>query len=309
MPAAIVAAVGNRQAQLNTYAAPMPEPSKAVLITGCSSGIGRATAVRLQSSGFSVYASARRLESIAELSDAGCHTLALDVTDEHSMRAAVGAVEQAEGAIGVLINNAGYSQSGAIETVPLEAVRRQFETNVFGLVRLTQLVLPRMRAQRWGKIVNVGSMGGRLSFPGGGHYHATKYALEAISDALRFELRGFGIDVILLEPGLITTEFGEAAAASIQRNSSRAPSDSSDPYAEFNAAVGTLSKGAYAGPMRRLGAGPDKVARTIERALKRRRPPARVAITPSAKLTIGMRKLMSDRVWDAAMRQQFPQPR
>ena len=115
----------------------------------------------------------------------------------------------------MLINNAGYSQSGAIETVPLEAVRRQFETNVFGLVRLTQLVLPKMRAQRWGKIVNVGSMGGRLSFPGGGHYHATKHALEAISDALRFELRGFGIDVILLEPGLITTEFGETATASM----------------------------------------------------------------------------------------------
>ena len=126
------------------------------------------------------------------------------------MRAAVDAVEQAEGAVGVLVNNAGYSQSGAIETVPMDAVRRQFETNVFGLVRLTQLVLPKMRAQRWGKIVNVGSMGGRLTFPGAGHYHATKHALEAISDALRFELRGFGIDVILLEPGLITTEFGDA---------------------------------------------------------------------------------------------------
>ncbi len=137
-----------------------------------------------------MYASARRLESIAELSDTGCRTLALDVTDEDSMRTAVDTVEQAEGAVGVLINNAGYSQSGAIETVPMEAVRRQFETNVFGLVRLTQLVLPKMRAQRWGKVVNLGSMGGRLTFPGGGYYHATKYALEALSDALRFELRG-----------------------------------------------------------------------------------------------------------------------
>lgn len=193
----------------------MAQPSKAVLITGCSSGIGRATALNLVGSGWSVYATARRLETIAELADAGCNTLALDVTDEQSMSAAVAAIEQAEGAVGVLINNAGYSQSGAIETVPLDAVRRQFETNVFGLVRLTQLVLPKMRAQRWGKIVNVGSMGGRLSFPGGGHYHATKHALEAISDALRFELRGFGIDVILLEPGLVTTEFGDAATASM----------------------------------------------------------------------------------------------
>ncbi|HLL92055.1 MAG TPA: SDR family NAD(P)-dependent oxidoreductase, partial [Solirubrobacteraceae bacterium] len=155
----------------------MAEPSKAVLITGCSSGIGRATALRLAQSGRTVYASARRLESISDLGDAGCHTLALDVTDEDSMRAAVDAVEQAQGAVGVLINNAGYSQSGAIETVPLDAVRRQFETNVFGLVRLTQLVLPKMRAQRWGKIVNLGSMGGRLTFPGGGYYHATKHAL------------------------------------------------------------------------------------------------------------------------------------
>ena len=220
------------------------------------------------------------------------------------MRAAVDRVEQAEGAIGVLINNAGYSQSGAIETVPMEAVRRQFETNVFGLVRLTQLVLPKMRAQRWGKIVNIGSMGGRLSFPGGGHYHATKHALEAISDALRFELRGFGIDVILLEPGLITTEFGEAATASMADTTIAGD----DPYATFNATVGAVTKGAYDGPMRLLGGGPDRVAKVIERALKRRHPPARITITPSAKLTIAMRRLLPDRAWDAAMRAQFPQP-
>jgi NAD(P)-dependent dehydrogenase (short-subunit alcohol dehydrogenase family) len=282
----------------------MSEPSKAVLITGCSSGIGRATALRLAGSAWKVYASARRPESIAELRDAGCQTLALDVTDEQSMQAAVDSIEQAEGAVGVLINNAGYSQSGAIETVPMEAVRRQFETNVFGLVRLTQLVLPKMRAQRWGKIVNLGSMGGRLSFPGGGHYHATKHAVEAISDALRFELRGFGIDVILLEPGLITTEFGEAATASMADTTIAGD----DPYATFNATVGAVTKGAYDGPMRLLGGGPDRVAKVIERALKRRHPPARITITPSAKLTIGMRRLLPDRAWDAAMRAQFPEP-
>jgi NAD(P)-dependent dehydrogenase (short-subunit alcohol dehydrogenase family) len=283
----------------------MSAPSKAVLITGCSSGIGQATALRLAGSGWKVYASARRPQTISQLRDAGCETLALDVTDEQSMRAAVDSIEQAEGAIGVLINNAGYSQSGAIETVPMQAVRRQFETNVFGLVRLTQLVLPKMRAQRWGKIVNIGSMGGRLSFPGGGHYHATKHALEAISDALRFELRGFGIDVILLEPGLITTEFGEAATASMADTSIVGD----DPYATFNTTVSAVTKGAYDGPMRLLGGGPDRVAKTIERALKRRNPPARITITPSAKLTIAMRRLLPDRAWDAAMRQQFPQPR
>jgi NAD(P)-dependent dehydrogenase (short-subunit alcohol dehydrogenase family) len=282
----------------------MSEPSKAVLITGCSSGIGRASALRLVRSGWKVYATARREEAIADLNDAGCETLALDVTDEQSMHAAVDAVERAEGAVGVLINNAGYSQSGAIETVPLEAARRQFETNVFGLVRLTQLVLPKMRAQRWGKIVNLGSMGGRLSFPGGGHYHATKHALEAISDALRFELRGFGIDVILLEPGLITTEFGEAATASM----TQIASSENDPYGDFNATVGAVTKGAYEGPMRLLGAGPERVAKVIQRAISRRRPPARITITPSAKLTILGRRLLTDRAWDAAMRRQFPQP-
>jgi NAD(P)-dependent dehydrogenase (short-subunit alcohol dehydrogenase family) len=283
----------------------MSEPSKAVLITGCSSGIGRASALRLARSGWTVYATARRPETIEDLKRAGCHTLALDVTDEQSMQAAVAEIERAHGAVGVLINNAGYSQSGAIETVPLEAVRRQFETNVFGLVRLTQLVLPKMRDQRWGKIVNLGSMGGLLTFPGGGYYHATKHALEAISDALRFELRGFGIDVVLLEPGLITTEFGEAATASM----ADVASSSEDPYAHFNATVGAVTKGAYDGPMRLLGAGPERVAKVIERAITRRRPRPRITITPSAKLSILSRRLVSDRTWDAAMRAQFPQPK
>jgi NAD(P)-dependent dehydrogenase (short-subunit alcohol dehydrogenase family) len=281
----------------------MSSPSKAVLITGCSTGIGRATAARLATRGWTVYATARRPDSIADLEQAGCRTLSLDVTDEQSMRAAVETVEAAEGAVGVLINNAGYSQSGAIETVPMESVRRQFETNVFGVVRLTQLALPQMRAQRWGKIVNVGSMGGRLTFPGGGHYHATKYALEALSDALRFEVKGFGIDVTLLEPGLIVTEFGEAASGTMA-----SIDGDQGPYTAFNAAVGSITKGAYDGPMKLLGAGPEKVARTIERTIGRRRSPARITITPSAKLMIGTRKLLSDRAWDAAMGAQFPKP-
>src|SRR3954471_18341009 len=192
-----------------------PTQSKAVLVTGCSSGIGRATAEHLAQHGWTVYASARRREAIADLEAVGCRLLALDVTDEASMAAAVAAVEAQEGAVGVLVNNAGYSQSGAVETVPLDEVRRQFETNVFGLARMCQLVLPGMRRQRWGKIVNLSSMGGRLVFPGGGFYHATKYAVEAISDALRFEVKGFGVDVILIEPGLIRTAFGETASGGV----------------------------------------------------------------------------------------------
>jgi len=283
----------------------MSEPSKAVLITGCSSGIGRATALRLARGGWRVYATARRPETLGDLREAGCDTLALDVTDEQSMRSAVERVQAEAGAVGVLVNNAGYSQGGAIETVPLDAVRRQFETNVFGLVRLTQLALPAMRAQRWGKVVNVGSMGGRVSFPGAGHYHATKHALEAISDALRFELRGFGIDVILLEPGLITTGFGETASASIAAAQAR----EDDPYAQFNAAVGAMTTGAYEGPMRLLGAGPDRVAKTIARAISRRSPPARITITPSAKVVLALRRMLPDRAWEAAMRAQVAHPR
>jgi NAD(P)-dependent dehydrogenase (short-subunit alcohol dehydrogenase family) len=281
----------------------MATPSKAVLITGCSSGIGRATAERLARKGWTVYASARRPESIADLAGAGCKTLTLDVTDEGSMRAAVAQVEQEQGAVGVLINNAGYGQSGPVEQVEMEAVRRQFETNVFGVVALTQLVLPKMREQRWGKIVNIGSMGGRLTFPGGGFYHATKHALEAISDALRFEVRGFGIDTILVEPGLIVTDFGSAAVASME-----AVSDDG-PYGEFNAKLTKLMTETYEGPMRHLGGGPEAVAKAIERAISRKRPSARVRVTASARLAIAQRRITPDRVWDAAMRTQFPQPR
>jgi NAD(P)-dependent dehydrogenase (short-subunit alcohol dehydrogenase family) len=281
----------------------MADPSKAVLITGCSTGIGRATAEHLAGKGWTVYATARRPESVADLEEKGCKTLALDVTDEASMSAAVAAVEQAEGAVGVLVNNAGYSQSGAVEDVPLDVVRRQFETNVFGLVRMCQLALPGMRRQRWGKIVNVSSMGGKLVFPGGGFYHATKFAVEAISDALRFEVSGFGVDVAIIEPGLIRTSFGDTAAHGV----GEATSDDG-PYAEFNAAVAKETAEVYDGPMARLGGGPETVARAIEKAITRRRPKIRYAVTPSARMALLTRRLLPDRGWDAVMRSQFPTP-
>ncbi|HTA96680.1 MAG TPA: SDR family NAD(P)-dependent oxidoreductase [Solirubrobacteraceae bacterium] len=299
-------------------------PSKAVLITGCSSGIGEATARRLAGHGWSVYASARRLESIEHLAQDGCKLLQLDVCDEQSMRTAVETVEHEHGAVGVLVNNAGYSQGGPIEQVPLESVRRQFETNVFGLIALTQMVLPAMRSQHWGKIVNIGSMGGKLTLPGGGLYHATKHSLEAISDALRFEVRGFGVDVVLLEPGLITTEFGKTAAATVSEagpdGSSVSPQDSeqasagagneaADPYKKFNTKLAAMTADVYEGPMRHLGGGPDVVAKAIEKAISRRRPPSRMLLTPSARLTVLQRKLLPDRLWDAMLRTQMPEPR
>jgi NAD(P)-dependent dehydrogenase (short-subunit alcohol dehydrogenase family) len=278
-----------------------PEPG-AVLITGCSTGIGRATAQRLAGHGHRVWATARHVESIADLERAGCRLLALDVTDEDSMRAAVEEVVRSDGAVGALVNNAGYSQSGAVESVPMEDVRRQFETNVFGLVRMCQLVLPSMRERGAGRIVNVSSMGGKLVFPGGGLYHATKHAVEAISDALRFEVAGFGVQVVVIEPGAIRTNFDQAAVGAI-------PADGDSAYASFNAAVGTATTQAYeAGPMKLLGAGPDAVARTIERALTARRPRTRYRVTPSAHLLMTQRALMSDRMWDRFVGTQFPRP-
>jgi NAD(P)-dependent dehydrogenase (short-subunit alcohol dehydrogenase family) len=280
------------------------ETSKAVLVTGCSSGIGRATAQRLAADGWKVYATARRPETIDDLRERGCQTLALDVLDEDSMQRAVKTVSEAEGAVGVLVNNAGYSQSGAVETVPLDAVRRQFETNVFGLIRMCQLLLPGMRAQHWGKIVNIGSMGGRLVFPGGGAYHATKYAVEALSDALRFEVRGFGVDVILIEPGLIVTDFGNVATATTQ-----AVSEDGGPYGRFHASLEKAMKNAYDGPLAKLGGGPEVVAKAIEKAISARRPPTRRLITPSAKVTVAQRKFVTDRMWDRLMGTQFSRPR
>src|SRR3954468_9054704 len=279
-------------------------PSRTALITGCSSGIGRATAKRLAGAGWTVYATARRPEKLADLEARGCRTLALDVTDEASMRAAVEAVEAAHGAVGVLVNNAGYSQNGAIETVPIDKVRAQFETNVFGLVRMCQLLLPGMRRARTGKIVNLSSMGGRLVFPGGGFYHATKYAVEAISDALRFEVKGFGIDVVIVQPGLIRSGFADAATGAIH---SATPAEG--PYAQFNAAVAGSTQSVYErGPLAKLGGEPDTVARTIERAITARMPKIRYRVTPSARLLVGQRALMTDRMWDRMLATQFPHP-
>jgi NAD(P)-dependent dehydrogenase (short-subunit alcohol dehydrogenase family) len=279
-------------------------PSQAVLITGCSSGIGRATAERLAARGWTVYATARRVEAIAGLEARGCRILPLDVTDEDSMQAAVRTVCDDHGAVGALVNNAGYSQSGPIEEVPLAEVRRQFETNVFGLVRMCQLVLPGMRAQHHGRIVNVSSMGANFTFPGGGFYHATKYAVEAISDALRFEVKGFGIDVVVVQPGIIRTGFADAATHAIDE-----ATPDHGPYERFNHAVAASTHGVYErGPLAKLGGGPETVARTIERAIASRAPKSRYRVTPSARILTGQRALMTDGMWDRLMATQFPRP-
>jgi NAD(P)-dependent dehydrogenase (short-subunit alcohol dehydrogenase family) len=277
--------------------------SKAVLITGCSSGIGWATAGRLVDVGWRVYATARNVQKIAPLEQRGCELLSFDVADEDSMISAVDEVERREGAVGVLVNNAGYSQSGAVEAVPTEKVRQQFETNVFGLARMCQLVLPGMRGQGYGRIVNISSMGGKLTFPGAGYYHATKHAVEALSDALRFEVEGFGVKVSIIEPGLIRTDFADTAIDSMDG------ADGENPYAGFDEAVARATAENYErGPFSRLDGGPEAVAEAIEHAVSARNPRSRYAVTPSAHLFMRLRRLLSDRTWDALLRTTYPQP-
>ncbi len=275
--------------------------SKAVLITGCSTGIGRATAERLAGRGWTVYATARKLDDIADLAERGCKTLQLDVCDEASMTAAVAEVERAEGAVGALVNNAGYGHYGAIEEATREEIQRQFETNVFGLIRMSQLVLPGMRRQRWGRIVNVGSMGGKLVFPGGGLYHATKFAVEALSDALRYEVKNFGIAVSLIEPGVIKTQFGDSAVGGITEKAA-----DGSPYAAFNAGVEERVGASYQGMM---ATGPGIVAKAIEHAISSKRPRTRYPLTPGARTMLALRRALPDGAWDAFMGTQFPAPK
>jgi NAD(P)-dependent dehydrogenase (short-subunit alcohol dehydrogenase family) len=250
-----------------------------------------------------VYASARRPESIKDLADTGCKLLALDVADEESRRAAIAEVEGAEGAVGALVNNAGFGLEGPVEEVPLDEWRRQFETNLFGMVRLIQLALPGMRRQRWGRIANVSSVGGRLTFPGGGPYHASKHAVEAMSDALRYEVKPFGVRVSVIEPGIIKTKFGETVVSTVTEHGSDGP------YAEFSAGVAARTAGAYEGPMAMLAARPERVARVIERALRRRSPRPRYRVTAGARMILVTRAMTTDRGWDRVVRTAFPPPK
>jgi NAD(P)-dependent dehydrogenase (short-subunit alcohol dehydrogenase family) len=277
--------------------------SKAVLVTGCSTGIGRATAERLAGRGWTVYASARRRESIKDLADAGCKLLTLDVADDDSRRAAIAEIEAGEGAVGALVNNAGFSLGGPVEEVPLEDWRRQFETNLLGMIHLIQLALPGMRRQQWGRIANVSSIGGRLTFPGAGAYHASKHAVEAMSDALRFEVKPFGVRVSIIEPGIIKTKFGDTAV------STAADRGGDGPYAEFMAGVATRTAGADEGPMAMMAASPDRVAKVIERALRRRSPRPRYRVTAGARGVLLTRALTTDRGWDRFVRMAYPPPR
>ena len=192
---------------------------KVVLVTGASAGIGKSIVRQLLSDDWIVYGAARRVEKMADIQSEGAKTLLLDVTDEDSMQAAVKTMLDTEGHIDALVNNAGYGSYGALEDVPIIEAKRQFEVNVFGLIRLTQLVLPSMREARLGTIVNISSMGGRIWMPIGGWYHATKHAVEVLSDTLRMETRPFGIRVVVVQPGAIQSEWSGIAASTLLEHS------------------------------------------------------------------------------------------
>jgi NAD(P)-dependent dehydrogenase (short-subunit alcohol dehydrogenase family) len=267
--------------------------NKIALVTGASSGIGEATARALMTAGYTVFAGARRLDRMAGLVAAGATPLKLDVTDDASIVAAVAAIKTAAGRLDVLVNNAGYGSYGALEDVPLDEARRQFDVNVFGLARLCQLALPIMRAQKSGKIVNVTSIGGKIWEPMGSWYHATKFAVEGLSDCLRAEVEGFGIDVIIIEPGAIRTEWaGIARDGLIQSSGGGAYAEQANGHARMLAAAGTS----------RFASEPAVVAATIVRAVGARRPKTRYATGGGARTILLLRAVLSDRMFDRLIR-------
>ncbi len=275
----------------------MAATSKVALVTGASSGIGLATASRLASLGYTVYGAARRIDRVTA---PGVRPLAMDVTDDASMTSGIERVEADSGRIDVLVNNAGYGSYGAVEEVALDEARAQFEVNVFGAARLMQLVLPGMRTRRSGRIVNVTSMGGKIYTPMGGWYHATKFALEALSDCARLEVKPLGVDIIIVEPGAIKTEWGAIAAGNLRETSG------SGPYAgQATAMARTLTaEGGLARP-----SSPEVVARTIGRAVTAARPKPRYVVGAGARPLIWTRRVLPDRAYDAVIRRGTGMPR
>ena len=267
--------------------------SKVILITGASSGIGFDAAEAFARQGHRVYAAARRVERMEPLKALGVVPLRMDVTDEASLEAGVRTVLEAEGRIDALVNNAGYGYFGAIENVPLEEARRQLEVNVFGLARLCQLVLPTMREQGSGRIVNISSVAGKAVLYFGGWYHVSKFSVEALSDALRMEVKPFGIDVALIEPGGIRTDWGLIAADHL------AASSKGTPYEAEGLRESETMRKAYSS---QLLSKPSVVTRAISRAVNSRRPRTRYRIGFGSGALVFFHSILPDRWWDALFR-------
>ncbi|PIQ29161.1 short-chain dehydrogenase/reductase [bacterium (Candidatus Blackallbacteria) CG17_big_fil_post_rev_8_21_14_2_50_48_46] len=266
---------------------------KVVLITGASSGMGKVTALHLLQAGYTVYGAARRVELMQELEQAGGHPLKMDVTDADQVKAAVEQIMAQEGRIDVLINNAGYGSYGSVEETSIEEAKRQFEVNNFGLARLTQAVIPHMRKQGAGRIINISSMGGKIYFPLGAWYHASKHALEGWSDCLRIELKPFGIDVVIIEPGVIATEFGEVMSEPLLERSGQGP------YAKMAKTMAKMTQESYQKPNAASPA--HLIAETIAQAIQAKRPKTRYVAGKMARPMILLRKIFGDRIYDQAL--------
>lgn len=265
---------------------------KVILITGASSGMGKETAIKLIKEGHTVFGAARRIEKMQPLIDEGGYAIEMDITKEKQLQACLNRILKECGRIDVLINNAGYAIYGSVEETTIEDARNQFDVNLFGLARLTQLVIPHMRKQNSGKIINISSMGGKIYTPLGAWYHATKHALEGWSDCLRLELKQFNIDVVIIQPGAIATEFGDVMMKPMLERSG------SGPYAELANAMAAATKKSYE---QGGSSHPDVIAKVISKAISAKRPRIRYVEGKMARPAMLMRKLLGDRLYDKAI--------
>jgi short-subunit dehydrogenase len=268
--------------------------AKTVLVTGASAGIGRATAILLAEAGYNVYGAARRIEKMQDLKSYGVKPIALDVTIDESIMACVERIHQETGHIDILINNAGFGSYGAIEDITMQDAKYQMEVNVFGAMRLTQLVLPKMRQNRYGKVVNISSVGGKIAFPFGGWYHASKFAIEALSDSMRVEVKEFGIDVIVIEPGGTKSEWGDIAVESLMRVSGKT-------------AYGRLVTGFQKSFTQMAGNVPEPIviANLIREGIEAKKPKTRYIGGYMAKPMLFLRNILSDRMLERLIRSQL----
>ncbi len=271
--------------------------NKVVLVTGASSGIGKATAKALLSKGYIVYCVARRVENMQDHKELGGIPIKMDVTKEEEMLAGIKQIQQAHGGVDILINNAGFATYGAVEDISIDEARYQFEVNLFGLARLTQLVLPHMREQAWGKVVNISSVGGKIYTPLGAWYHATKHALEGWSDCLRLELKPFNIDVIIIEPGAIVTEFTEVMLEPMLKRAGKGP------YQKLAQSMANATKSSY--EKKGLTSAASVIAKVIVKAVQLNKPKTRYAAGKFAKPLIWVRKYLSDRIFDKMIMSQI----
>ena len=267
--------------------------TKTVLVTGASAGIGKATAILLAQNGYNVYGAARRTEKMQDLKSYGIKPIALDVTKDESVTACVEQIFKEAGSIDILVNNAGFGSYGAIEDVTMQDAKYQLEVNVFGAMHLTQLVLPKMRQNNYGKIVNISSVGGKIAFPFGGWYHASKFAIEALSDAMRVEVKEFGIDVIVVEPGGTKSEWGNIALESLVRVSGKS-------------AYGRLATAVQKSFTQMAGNVPEPIviAELIQKGIEAKSPQTRYVGGYMAKPMLLLRKILSDKMLERVIMSQ-----